>query len=173
MRAEAWTAIRLALRHHPLCDRFDADRFGPICSGCAVFWPAFFVAGPAAASLWLQGTSAWVLLAVGVVVGLPQLPGLRWRFSRPTRAVIKGLGGLAVGAALFAVIVLPVSWWLRGGLLACMGLAFVAILAIRMRSILATCNACVWKRDWGRCPGFGALDATAANQSLTWTEPSS
>ncbi len=171
MRAEAWVALKLAVRHHPLCDRFDSDRFGPFCSGCAMFVPAFVAASFVAATAWLGGASAWAMLLAAATLGLPQLLTLRWRFSRPLRAAIKVLGGFAVAGALFSLLVLPVGWPVRGALLALMAAAFATLLVVRMRSILATCDACVWQRDWGRCPGFGALEARGAgSKTLTWQE---
>lgn len=171
MRAEAWVALKLAVRHHPLCDRFDTDRFGPVCSGCAMFWPAALIAWPVAIAAWLDGASAWALLFGATVLGLPQLLTLRWRFGRAMRAAIKLLGGIAVSTAVFAIAVLPAPWSLRGALFAAMGLSFAGLMALRARSILRTCDACVWKRDWGRCPGFGALDAGPhGNATLTWQE---
>ncbi len=171
MRAEAWAAVKLAVSHHPLCDRFDADRIGPVCSGCAMFWPAALLTWPVALGAWLAGTSAWAILLSAGVLGLPQLLTLRWRFGRAVRAAIKLVGGVAVSMAVLAVAVLPAGWPVRGGLFAAMVLSFAAILTFRARSILRTCDACVWRRDWARCPGFGALDAgSASNATLTWQE---
>lgn len=161
MRAEARIAFRLALAHHPLCHWFRDDRMGPLCSGCAVFWPAFAVATvPALAGL-AGGASAPALLLAGAVLGLPQVATLLHRPGRLARAAVKLLGGVGVAMATPAVLFLPLPLWMRGGLYLLAAAAVAGLLGLRMRSILRTCHACPWQRDWARCPGFGALDADA------------
>jgi hypothetical protein len=96
------------------------------------------------------------LLAAGFAMGIPQLASYGWRGSRLERAGVKALGG--VGLAGVVVGALTAGWplWalvptLTAGLLASVGLQ-----AVRMRSILATCDACPFRRDWDSCPGFNA-----------------
>ncbi len=157
--AEWAVALRLAIRHHPLCDRFDGDRFGPVCSGCAMFWPVFLIATPLAFVALRAGVDAPLLFGMAVLMGFPQVLGMRRRLGRAARATIKALGGVAVALAIPAILFLPLPLWARIGLLITMWLAFIGLLWLRAVSILKTCDACSWKRDWGRCPGFGALEA--------------
>lgn len=145
---------RLAWRHHPLCGYFRSDAFGPVCSGCAMFWPAFWIATPPVLIALVGGASAWAMLMAGAVLGSGQLAGAVRRFSRPTRAAIKLLGGVAVAMALPAVAFLPLPWSSRGVLWGAMVAAFTGLMAIRARTILRTCDACPWQRDWAHCPGF-------------------
>lgn len=147
-------AFRLALAHHPLCSWFRDDRIGPVCSGCALFWPAFFAATPAVLVALVRGTDTLAMLGAAIVLGLPQLLTARWRFGRTARGAIKLLGGVAVAIAIPTLWFLPFSLGIRIALNAAMVAAFGLLIVVRMRSILRTCDACPWQRDWERCPGF-------------------
>ncbi|MHB8633682.1 MAG: hypothetical protein ACYDBQ_06935 [Thermoplasmatota archaeon] len=153
------TALRLALAHHPLCAWFADDVVTlaglRVCSGCLAAWPAFALSIPLA---WhfvaLKAVTPLMGVAVGAVLGVPQLASYVWRGSRSQRAVTKAAGGaglalLAVGAAALR---LPLA--VDGVLLAALAAAFVALQALRARSLLRTCGRCPWARDWERCPGF-------------------
>ena len=163
MHPETRTAIRAALRlaieHHPLCGEFRADRFHwgrfRVCSGCAVAFPALIV-GQAVAVLALFGHWAgpWPLLAASLVLGLPQLTTYLHRGGRVWRAAVKLLGGVGLGTALVAGFFVPVPWAWKWAALALLMLAFAALQALRLRSMLRTCDACPWKRAWHICPGF-------------------
>lgn len=158
MRAEARIAFRVALSHHPLCHWFREDRLGPLCSGCALFWPAFFAASVPALIALAAGANGAAIFLAGAVLGLPQLGTAARRFGRLARGAVKLLGGVGVAMATPAIFFLPLPLWTRLGLYGLEALAFSALLAVRLRSILRTCHACPWQRDWARCPGFGALD---------------
>lgn len=159
MRAETSIAFRLAFAHHPLCRWFREDRLGPFCSGCILFWPAFLAVTPFALTALARGADATALLLAGAVLGLPQLATAVRRFGRLGRGAIKTLGGAGVALATPAILFLPLPLPWRLGLYGMELAAFCALLLLRMRSILRTCDACAWRRDWGRCPGFGALEA--------------
>ncbi|MHB1262435.1 MAG: hypothetical protein ACYC2H_12050 [Thermoplasmatota archaeon] len=152
--------LLLGLAHHPLCTEFQSDvvQLGRIhaCSGCLATWPVFLVAVPLIAAARLQGMPALPLLAAGLAMGVPQLASYGWRRSRAERAAAKALGGL--GLACVAIGVLAAGWppavllaVLAAGLVTSIGLQ-----VIRMRTILATCGACPFKRAWDVCPGFNA-----------------
>ncbi len=157
-RAEARVAVRLALSHHPLCHWFRDDRLGPFCSGCALFWPAFFAASAPILGALAAGADATAIFLAGAVLGLPQLGTAVHRFGRLARGAVKLLGGVGVAMATPAIHFLPLPLWARLGLYGLEGAAFGGLLWVRLRSILRTCDKCLWQRDWARCPGFGALD---------------
>jgi hypothetical protein len=152
--------LLLGLAHHPLCTEFrdDVVRVGRlhVCSGCVATWPTFLVTLPLALAWHLQGTSALAMLAAGLALGVPHLASYGWRGSRLERAGVKALGG--VGLAGVVVGALTAGWplWVLVVLLAAGLVASVGLQAVRMRSILATCDACPFKRDWDSCPGFNA-----------------
>lgn len=153
-RSHLLVALRLSLAHHPLCHHFSSDRFGPVCSGCALFVPAFATTMPIAVAALLAGADSTAMFLAGAVLGLPQLAGMRLRWGRPARAAVKLLGGVGVATANVGLVMLPVPLPVKLALLALELAAFAGILALRMRSILATCHACPWRRDWEACPGF-------------------
>ena len=171
MRASASVRVawRLARAHHPLCRHFRSDVFrragGPWCRGCVLTWPLFLLTLFAAPPLVLFTPLApWQAVGVGFAMGVPQGMTFLRRFHAPARAYAKAVGGVGLGLVVGAGLLLPVpaAWKIAAavGLL----LAFAALLALRMRSILRTCDACVWRRDWGRCPGF--------TEPHAWREPS-
>ena len=163
--------LHLGLAHHPLCSEFRTDvvRLGRlhVCSGCLATWPVFLLALPLTLMARLDGASGWALLWAGLVLGLPQMASYRWRLSRLERAAAKAVGG--VGLAMVVTGVLASGWpgvvlvaVLAAGMLASFGLQL-----IRLRSILATCDACPFKREWETCPGFtGAPPSTAGPQAV-------
>lgn len=158
-RASGQAALALALQHHPLCGNFRADRFrlgrAAVCSGCAMALPGV-LAGLALGTWMVLGLwwGPWPILAAGFTLGAPQALTYVWRFGRPVRAAVKALGGLGLGLAVAAWLFLDAPWSARitGAIL--LTLAFVALQAVRMRSILRTCRACPWRMDWDNCPGF-------------------
>jgi hypothetical protein len=150
--------LHLGLAHHPLCTEFRTDlvRFGRlhVCSGCLATWPVFVLAFPLGLLARLEGAPALALAAAGLALGLPQMATYRWRMSRLERAAAKAVGG--VGLAMVLAGILTAGWptvavvaVLTAGVLASLGLQ-----VIRLRSILATCDACPFRRDWDACPGF-------------------
>lgn len=163
------TAVRLALQHHPLCHQFRADRFETasgraVCSGCAMAFPGV-VAGlvGSVCLMVLAWWPAWPLLAAGLVLGAPQGATYLVRFDRPTRAAIKGLGGLGLGivAGAWWLADLATTWKVVGA--AGIALVFGLLQAIRLRAILKVCRRCPWNADWDRCPGFRVPS--------TWQDP--
>lgn len=157
--------LHLGLAHHPLCTEFRTDvvRLGRLhaCSGCLATWPAFAVAFPLALLARLDGAPAWSLLAAGLVLGLPQMASYRWRLSRLERAAAKAVGGVGLALALAGALA---AGWPAVALVAVLALGMLASLAlqvVRFRSILATCDACPFKRDWETCPGFDGAPVTA------------
>lgn len=159
MRGEALVAVRLLLQHHPLCHWFAADRIHvagvALCSGCVAAAPAAGLGLAVGLALAIRDpASAPALVAGGLTLGLPQLTTYLHRGGRAWRFAAKALGGTGLGAVLGAALFLPVSngWLLAGA--AGLALAFTALQALRLRSILATCDACPYARDWDACPGF-------------------
>lgn len=104
----------------------------------------------------------WPVLAAGVVLGLPQFTTYRVRWTRPVRFAIKVLGGAGLGLAVAGGLLLPWPLWAKGVAAVLVLLAFAGMQALRLRSVLATCRACPWRRDWSACPGF---------QGGGWREP--
>jgi hypothetical protein len=152
--------LHLGLAHHPLCSEFRSDvvRVGRVhlCSGCLVAWPSFLLSLPFAILWRLDGAPAWPLLAVGLALGAPQLASYLRRGSRAERATAKALGGS--GLALVFTGLLGLGWpgfWLVGAL-SVGGVASLALQAVRLRAMLATCDACPFRRQWESCPGFNA-----------------
>ena len=150
--------LHLGLAHHPLCTEFRTDvvRVGRlhVCSGCLATWPVFVLALPLALLARLDGAPGLALAAAGLVLGMPQMATYRWRMSRLERAAAKAVGGVGLAMALAGV--LTVGWPLVAvvGVLTVGVLASLALQVVRLRSILATCDACPFKRDWDACPGF-------------------
>jgi hypothetical protein len=133
-----------------------------VCSGCLATWPAFLLAIPVALMVRMDGASAGALLSSGLVLGLPQMASYGWRLSRLERAAAKAVGG--IGLALVVTGVLASGWPVLV-LVAAVALGMLASLglqAIRLRSILAVCDACPFKRDWETCPGFAAAPPPTA-----------
>lgn len=167
-RASLAAAIALALQHHPLCRYFAEDRYRlgrvRLCSGCAMALPGFALGVLAAFQLLAAGAAEpLALVASGLALGAPQ--GLTYlvRFSRGVRAAVKFQGGLGLGLATLAWVFAPVHpllWW---GAPAALGLVFLALQAVRLRSILATCRRCPWAMDWEHCPGFRVSSARATD----------
>lgn len=169
MIAEARVAVRLLLQHHPLCGYFADDRLKvagvAVCSGCLAAVPASMVGLVGGIAWILHGAPSVAVLAGGLVLGLPQLTTYLHRGRRPWRFAVKLLGGLGIGAVVASAPFLP--WpraWVLAGFVA-LGLAFVALQAVRVRSILATCDACPYHRDWDACPGFRLLEPTSSSQA--------
>ena len=150
--------LHLGLAHHPLCTEFRTDvvRIGRVhvCSGCLATWPAFALAFPFAVLALKDGAPALALLLAGLALGLPQMATYRWRMSRRERAAAKAVGG--VGLAMVVAGALAAGWPVvaLATVLAAGMLASLALQVVRLRSILATCDACPFKRDWEACPGF-------------------
>jgi hypothetical protein len=152
--------LRLGLAHHPLCTEFQTD-FVPVgrlqvCSGCLATWPAFFATLPLALAWRLDGAAPLAMLAAGFAMGIPQLASYGWRGSRLQRAGVKALGGVGLAGVVVGAFT---AGWPLWGLAAVLAVGLVACIAlqwVRMRSILATCDACPFHRDWDSCPGFNA-----------------
>ena len=158
MKAEALVAVRLLLQHHPLCKEFAADRIRvagiAVCSGCLAAAPAALAGLVFGVLAVVRGAPVWAVLAAGATLGLPQLTTYLHRGGRAWRFAVKVLGGLGLGAVLASALALPVhDAWLIGGAFV-VAVAFSALQALRVRSILATCDACPYARDWDACPGF-------------------
>lgn len=149
--------IRLAFRHHPSCGWFAADvvGLGPvrICQGCLATWPLFVLSFFLALRL-LPTSWAWGACVLGLLAGVPQLVSYLWRAPRAWRVTTKLLGGSGLGLLIVGILLLPVATPWKFAAYAAMGPAFLALQAVRLRSILRTCAACPWKRDWEHCPGF-------------------
>lgn len=168
-RRAAATGAKLALAHHPLCRYFHADHFTVagvrVCRGCAVTWPLFAIAFPLAL-LAIRFTLATAVgaLAAGAVLGAPQFTTYVRRWPGPVRVAVKALGGVGLGVFLAGVLLWPAALGWRVAALAALWLGFLVLQAVRMRSILRTCDACPWHRRWDACPGFhpGAPDAPFA-----------
>lgn len=158
--------LHLGLAHHPLCSEFRSDvvRLGRVhlCSGCLATWPAFAIAMPLALLARFDGAAPLGLVAAGLALGLPQMASYRWRLSRLERAAAKAVGGVGLAMALAGVVT---AGWPMGAvvaLLAAGALASVALQVVRLRAILATCDACPFRRDWEACPGFDGAPKPAA-----------
>jgi len=158
-------AIRLALEHHPLCRHFADDRrqFWPLsvhaCAGCLAAVPAMVAGVVIAFAGSLAGAYPLAVLAASLVLGVPQLSSYVWRGGRAWRSAVKALGGLGIGGVFVGWLLAPVPWtwkWIGAGTLV---LAFAGMQALRVRAILRTCDACVYRRDWDRCPGFNLTDS--------------
>ncbi|HUR25079.1 MAG TPA: hypothetical protein VM327_03575 [Candidatus Thermoplasmatota archaeon] len=138
-----------------------------VCSGCLATWPVFALAFPLTLAARLDGASGWGLLTAGLVLGLPQMATYSWRRSRLERAGAKAIGGAGLALAVTGVLA---AGWPGLALVAVIALGMLASLAlqvVRLRSILATCDACPFKRDWEACPGFtGAPPPTAGPQAV-------
>jgi hypothetical protein len=154
------TGLLLSMAHHPLCTRFrhDVVRLAglPVCSGCLATWPVFLLLLPVAVQARLHGAPALALLAVGVVLALPQVTAYRRRGRRSTsaRTSAKVLGGAGLAAALAGALT---AGWPLFAVVAAIGtgvLATAALQAVRLRGMLATCDACPYRRDWEACPGM-------------------
>lgn len=153
--------LLLSLAHHPVCSSFSQDvvRIAglPVCAGCLATWPAFLAALPLAVLARLDGAPALALLALGATLALPQMTAYlrgRGRRSRAERTVAKVLGGAGLGTALAAVLT---SGWPLGLAAAAIGLGVAVtggLQLLRLRTVLATCDACPYKRDWEACPGM-------------------
>lgn len=171
MRREASVAVRLLLEHHPLCSWFAGDRVqvGPlrVCSGCLAAVPAAALGFVVALRVIVLGVPPLPLCAGALVLGLPQLTTYLHRGPRAWRFTAKALGGLGLGGVAMSALLLPVPvGWIAGGA-AGLVLAFVGLQAARVRSILRTCDACPYARDWDRCPGFQPADRAPATPSAS------
>lgn len=165
MTGEVRVAVRLLLEHHPLCSVFASDRIRvggiALCSGCLAAGPPALLAFVAAVVLVLTGASATALFVAGGILGLPQLTTYLHRGGRPWRFAVKLLGGIGIGLVTGAAWFLPVPRWALVAGAVAVAIAFAALQAVRVRTILRTCDACSYKRDWDRCPGFNAKAALA------------
>jgi hypothetical protein len=160
MMGEARVAVRLLLEHHPLCKEFAADRIRvagvAVCSGCLGAAPAALAGLALGVVAVVRGVPIAPLLAASLTLGLPQLTTYLHRGGRGWRFAAKAVGGLGLGAAIASALALPVArGWLVAAAVA-LALAFAALQGVRVRSILATCDACPYRRDWDACPGFRA-----------------
>lgn len=172
MKDEARVAVRLLLQHHPLCKEFAADRIRvagvAVCSGCLAAAPAALLGLALGVLLVVQGAPRWALLGSALALGLPQLTTYLHRGGRAWRFAAKAIGGLGLGAALAVAPALPVARpWLLGGAVL-LAAAFAGLQAVRVRSILRTCDACPFRRDWATCPGFQATARVAAAGPTSW-----
>lgn len=153
----------LAVAHHPVCTSFrhDVVRLGglPVCAGCLAMWPTFLVVLPLALQARLDGAPALAMLAAGAALALPQVAlyvragPTRPRRSRAERSVAKVVGGAGLAIALTGTLT---SAWPLVAIVAAIGAGVVATLAlqvVRLRTVLATCDACPYRRDWDACPG--------------------
>lgn len=166
MTGEVRVAIRLLLEHHPLCSVFASDRIRiagiALCSGCLAAGPTALAAFVGAIALVLTGVSATALFAAGGLLGLPQLTTYLHRGTRPWRFAVKLLGGTGIGVVAGAAWFLPVPRWVLLVGATVLVLVFAALQAVRVRKILRTCDACSYRRDWDRCPGFNAAQGLAS-----------
>lgn len=165
MTGEVRVALRLLLEHHPLCSVFASDsvRLGAVavCSGCLAAGPTALTAFAGAFALVFTGTSAPALFVAGGVLGLPQLTTYLHRGTRGWRAAVKILGGFGIGLVTGSAWFLPVPRWVLLVGATTVAAAFAALQAIRVRKILRTCDACSYRRDWDRCPGFNVAAGLA------------
>ena len=166
----------LAIAHHPVCTRFrhDVVRLGglPVCAGCLATWPSFLVALPLAIQARLDGAPALALLAVGVALAVPQMTAYaRPRQSRAQRAAAKVLGGAALAVALAAVLTSGWPLWAAVTAIGAGVLATAALQAVRLRGMLAACDACPYRRDWEACPGFAGAGPALPGAPTSLLEP--
>lgn len=157
IRANVNVALRLALAHHPLCHWFQADRIQvgriAVCSGCLATWPAFLILAPVALRL---PVAPALLAATGILLATPQMASYIRRAGRAWRFTAKLLGGVGLALLVAGILRTPVPWSWRLGALAVVVVGFAVLQAIRLRSMLGTCDACPYRRDWESCPGFRA-----------------
>ncbi len=163
---ETWSygirlALRLATAHHPLCSWFQSDRYhlfgASFCRGCTATIPLFalgIIAFPFAIHFFPAGVIP--LAALALALGIPHGTTYLHRFSPAYRATAKLLGGFGLGLLIPAILFVPVPLAYRILVLAGLGVAFLLLQAVRMKRMLAVCDACPWQRDWNRCPGFEA-----------------
>jgi hypothetical protein len=150
-------AWRLLFSHHPLCSRFRSDTFllggVRVCSGCLLTWPAFllFFAGFVFVGSPFSPETA---IVVGLSIGLLQVLSAtvvraRW-FSR----MAKVLGAPALALVVWGILWLRLPLPSLALVIAAGTAGFAALIVIRMRCMLAVCQACPYKMDWEICPGF-------------------
>ena len=147
----------LALAHHPLCAPFGGDvlRVGTIrlCVGCLATWPLFLVT---LVAIPLSGwwTSPPEMLALGLLLGLPQAIVAARGSPRLWSIAAKAVGAPGLALVVLAILLFPGPAWQRL-LLASVGtLGLGLLLGLRLRRMLARCGACVWRRRWADCPGM-------------------
>ena len=161
-RVDRRALARLALAHHPTCLLFREDTFRigrlAFCVGCFTAWPAIAVA--AALLLWRGSVAPWSMwFGLGWILGSVQFVSVAGAArSRRAKVAVKACLGVGLAATLYAVSRAP---WPVAGKAAF--LAFGTILGAvslwpKARRILATCDACMHRRDWEHCPGVGLLD---------------
>lgn len=151
--------LRLATAHHPLCSWFKDDRYrvGPVrlCRGCTAAAPmfalGFFVA---LLSIFHEPTIVFHVGGFGLLLGIPHGTTYLHRFPSAYRAMAKLTGGFGLGLLITVLLLAPIPLWQQGVLLGGLGASFLVLQGLRMKKILATCDACPWRRDWARCPGF-------------------
>jgi len=156
--------LRFGLAHHPTCSVFAGDlvvaRLGrfrtPVCIGCATFWPTFLVAVPL---LFLLASRAavpwWAFLGGGVVLSAVQtFSYMRLARRRPARIAVKMVLAVGVASVACALVLAPAPAAVRVGVGLVLFAGYGALQTLRVRNIFATCDACPWRRDWQRCPGF-------------------
>lgn len=171
--------LLLAVAHHPVCTSFrhDVVRLGglPVCAGCLATWPAFLLALPLAAQARLDGAPALALLAVGFTLAVPQMTAYLRRpgpgRSRGGRAVAKVLGGAGLGVALAAVLTSGWPLWAAAAAIGAGVLATAALQAVRFRRLLATCDACPYRRDWEACPGVAGAGPSLPGAPRSLLDP--
>lgn len=149
---------RLALAHHPLCSTFRSDVVlvggVAVCAGCLALWPAVLVGFPLGLMALLRGADALPLLVASVTTGWAQLAGTLRRGSRAERAMAKGMLGLGIGVGLAALLAVGLPGLAIAAMVAAGGVGAVVLQVVRARSILRTCDACPYRRDWAQCPAF-------------------
>lgn len=147
--------LRIAASHHPLCSHFRAHSI-PLfgirwCRGCLHLAAGFLVG--AVTVLPLLGTD-WVaarhLVAIGLSMGWAQAAGYLVKYERMASGVAKTLGGIGL---VWAVVGALLSWSWAPWLLLALGPLALAGQTLRWRTMLRTCDACPWRRDWAHCPG--------------------
>lgn len=151
--------LRLATAHHPLCTWFKDDRYHwgriQVCRGCAAAIPTFVLGLIiAVAALLHEPAFALHVGGIGLLFGIPHGTTYLHRFPPAYRATAKLTGGLGLGLLITTLLLAPIPPWQRIFLLAGFGVCFLVLQGVRMKKILATCDACPWRRDWARCPGF-------------------
>lgn len=96
------------------------------------------------------------IAAAGLVLGVPHVWTLLARPTRAARTAAKSLGGFGLAlATVGGLLPLSLPAQMAVTLLALPPLA--AMVTLRVRRILRTCDACPWRRDWAHCPGFNPV----------------
>lgn len=160
--------LPFALAHHPTCSAFREDvlvvrvgrRRALLCVGCAAFWPAVLVGVPATLLLMSAAPLAWwVPLPVATALGFAQLLSYAgWTTTRRRKVAVKLALGSGAAAALSSIALAPVPLAARAAGIALLGVAALGAQMLRLPRLLAICDACPWRRQWDRCPGFAPIN---------------